>query len=543
MLKPLSKTQSDYIDEIINKMSIEEKAAQVLCPNIQHVQGNKLAEIMDKYPVGGVFFHPLPQDQYRSLVDIVAQHSKIPVTITGDLVEGAGSAIKGCSLFTWQMAMGAADSEILAETVGEATAREGRSYGVTWTFSPVVDLNRDKNNSMIYARAFGDNPKHVLRMSKAYIKGIQKDGLMAASAKHFPGDGCDDRDPHLSIPQYPCSRKEWENTYGHVWRGVINDGVMSIMSGHIALPFIDKGKPGLGYCPPASLSKKILLGFLRKELGFKGAIISDAYNMTGFAGILPVTKRAAHAIAAGNDMLLFSNVEGDFKSIMDGLKDKTLTEKRLTEAVRYVLELKMRVGLFDRFMSEKISDKEKAKHAACIKELSERSMTIIRNQNNLIPLNLKAGAKVLTITVVNDDLKMRGQVSSLEYIDATLKERGLEVTHMDNPMEMEINEALPKFDAVFFNIHMPPNYGTTKFNLRFFMTFTRSFWPNHDKVVFTSFCHPYKIYEMNYAPNMMIAYGNNKEAQEAVVKVWLGEAKALGKNPVELPGYFKRQVK
>ena len=543
MLKPLTDSQKKNIDNIMCRMTLYEKAAHVLCPEIWNVtaeSAKKAGEIIEKYPVGAIFLAYGKKEDYRAVAEAIKNKIDTPPVICADLVHGAGSRITDGVLFPWIMAAGAANSEELAEKMGIATAKEGRSCGVAWTFGPVVDLNINFHNPLMHSRAFGEDPDHVLRMSKACIRGIQSEGYMAATAKHFPGDGIDGRDSHICTSVNSLSRKNWEKSYGKVWRGVIEDGVMSIMSGHISLPFID---PEIDYSGalPATLSKKIQIDFLRNELGFKGTIISDAVCMVGFTSRLPRSKRAVENIRAGSDMVLFAKPEEDIPFIIDAIQNKTLSEERLTDAVKHVLELKARVGVLENSSNPKVTDEDIHTYNLWADEIGAKSISIVRNEDNLIPVPIKKGAKVLTVTV-QSDRELRGVIQELTVIDEELRKNGFEVDHLKHPEGPELVKVASKYDAVFMNTNCPPRYGTTFFDPYSIAPCWDSFWPGHPCVIWTAFCNPYKIYEMPYVSNMINTYSNTPSSQRAVVKVWLGQAKAIGKSPISLEGFFKCEV-
>jgi beta-N-acetylhexosaminidase len=532
----------DTIPTLLTNMTLEEKAGQVLCPIATPYTRDDVFKQIRENKIGCFFIGQGKLDTIQTLTANMQDAAEsIPVISCADLVTGLGSRIEGGTLFPWQMAIGAADNEEWAYICGKATARESRLAGIQWTLAPVCDLDINFRCASIYGRAYGEKPEHVLKMSRAFIKGVQEDNLMAAAAKHFPGDGLDDRDPHISLPCNHLTREQWFESYGKVWQEIINDGLYSIMPGHIGLPFIDsEGEPY--YNIPATFSSKILQGFLRKELGFSGVIISDAVGMAGAAGVCPGDELAVRSLNAGIDVVLFSNPERDRKAIVQAVQEGKLSEERLNDAVTRVLSLKQKLGLFND-ESYTITDDEKKLWNETVANISERSITILRDKNNTIPVSVPKNGKVLTISIQYDDVGMRGVTKNLDIVDEELKQRGFTVTHLHNPKTNEISEEVSKgYDAVFFNINTPPNYGTSRFNMKQFFILHSSFWPKLNNVIFTSFVDPYKIYDMNYVPNMINAYDNNPVSQKEVVKVWLGEKPAQGKNPVKLERYFDIEV-
>jgi beta-N-acetylhexosaminidase len=543
MLKKLSNQQIEWVKKTIGEMSLEEKVGQLLCLYMSDRPTEDWKTFLNKVPLGGIYPESKDPKKLQEMYSAFIGATKIPVIVCGDFENGLGCVLgRGCTDFPTQMACGAADSEELAEVRGKVIAAEGRAHGFHWTFSPVVDISINPNNPATNIRSFSENPKVVARLSKAVMRGLQEGGRMAATCKHFPGDGVDDREQHMCTSVNFLNREVWEKTYGHVWREVINEGTMSIMVGHIALPFVDnEEKTYLGPIP-ATLSKKIQIDFLRKELGFEGLIISDAISMIGYACHLPIEERAVANISAGSDMVLFAEPE-DFERLLDAAHKGKLSEERVNDAVRHVLELKIRVDLIEGKEIPMPSGKDKIRFRQCSEEIARRSIKIIRNEKNILPISLKKGARILTVTMKFDTIKYH-KSGDLKTIDSELRKRGYEVEHMVNPHHTELFKRSHEFDAILININIGPQtfMGSNRMAGRFHDTFWKAFWHNHPCVVFTSFGDPYKIYELPYVPVMVNTFGSSTPSQKSAVKVWLGEENAIAKNPINLKGFFNMEV-
>lgn len=548
MLTEITNNQRERIDGILGKMSEEDLLAHVLCWQVpDKAQDGEICATLEKVPFGSVFVGYQSKQRLDEITALVRKVSKYPALVCADLENGPGARIEGAISFPWALACGATNNPELARRMGECTAKEGRSVGVHWTFSPVVDLNINPRNGMSSIRSFGEKPGHVLAMAKAYIQGVQGDGLMAATAKHFPGDGVDDRDVHICASVNHLSREEWEESYGKVWRGVIEEGVMTIMAGHIGLPFVDRGiKSHLGPTP-ASLSRKIQYDFLRGELGFRGVVVSDAISMPGFSSHTKLSTRSIDNIESGSDITLWANTQ-DYENMLKAAREGKFAVEKAREATRRILELKARLGLFDDAKIPEVSAADKDRFLQCSEDIGENSITIVRNEGALLPVKLKPGAKILTISCQFEEY-LRGFVQELDVIDEELRKRGFEVDHIKNlpgkklfGSGREIYEIMHNYDAIFVNVHVLPRYGSLFFTDKISRLFWDSFWTEHPCVIFTSLGDPYKIYEMPYVPNMVNTYGSSPSSQRAVVKVWLGELPALGKSPVSLDGFFDCEV-
>jgi beta-N-acetylhexosaminidase len=370
------------------------------------------------------------------------------------------------------------------------------------------------------------------------VQGLQAEGRLAATAKHFPGDGIDDRDQHLSTTVNSLPFEQWQATYGRVWRAIIEAGVMSIMPGHIALPdyqgFTDRPEEA----PPATLDPKLLVDLLRTELGFDGLLISDASGMIGIGSRVSSEARVVQCINAGLDVYLFPETLKDFERLIQAVEQGRLSEERVRQAARRVLELKARLNLHRDPFGPKPSATDKSTYQQAAQTMADKSITVLRSDGRP-PLNLKPGSRVLTVTISQPSPfnKFMPQLD-LEVFDEELRRRGFQVEHLLNPEDDLLSEKAGEVDVVFMNLMTLPYMvlGTVR-NLVGHLGHWRwrSLFADYPHVVFTSFGNPYVLHEMPHLPNLLAAYGNSPVSQRAAVKVWLGEIEAQGDCPVSLP--------
>ena len=541
MKDTLSVEEQKQIARIVAGMSVEEKIGQVFCIHTWKSSAEEVAATLEKYPCGGVFFGYRTAEDSRRIMDKMGSVSRLPVIGAADLVNGAGSRIKGGTLFPWQMAIGAADSEDLAEKVGIATAKEGRSAGIHWTFGPIVDLSLNIANSMMHTRTYGDDPEHVSRLARAFIRGVQKDNLMAAGAKHFPGDGVDEWDTHIRPSVNSYDKERWFRTFGRIWKSVIDSGVYTVMSGHLALPWLDDPYDYRGP-RPATLSSKIQIDLLRNQLGFKGVVISDAIPMAGFVGYESFEKAVPLNIETGSDMVLWAEPERDFPHMLKALDSGLLSEERLNTAVANVLALKLKLNLFEKDVRPDVTEKEKAQFGSWAEEIGRKSVTVIKDATQSIPVkNLKQGSRVLTITCCFEN-DTRGYIQELETVDEELRRHGFVVDHLKNPTWEGGLKNVNDYDAIFVNLHIVARYGSTRLLAGTADVFWTGFWHDRDNVIFTSFGDPYKLAEIPFVPNYINCYSNTPASQREAVRVWLGESPGRGHIPTSLEGFYERSV-
>jgi beta-N-acetylhexosaminidase len=378
----------------------------------------------------------------------------------------------------------------------------------------------------------------ALRHALAQIEVFQAHGL-AATAKHWPGEGFDDRDQHLVTTVNPLSMEEWEANFGTLYRAAINAGVLSVMSAHIALPaFIREQDPGAGLeaFRPASVSHALNIDLLRGRLGFNGVIVSDASVMGGLGAWSSLTQAKVDIIANGCDIILFSfNPEGERQAVLDAVASGRISAARLQDAVTRVLGLKAALGLhLGRGLPQ--PDGLSRMGTPASKEIAaatfRRAPTLVKDTQNLLPLNPAKHQRILIIS---------GGIVSPIHPDSTpfvlpdlLAARGFAVTLFQpgtrvNPADYDLvlylfgEETLLTRSRIFID--------WAKLMGGFEGAMTR-FW--HDvPTAMISFGYPYYLYDAPRVPTYINAYSTLDDAQAAVVELMLGNADWNRSSPVD----------
>ena len=347
------------------------------------------------------------QEDLVSSAEQMQKSAKIPMLLSADMDHLSYSINPEGTPFTNQMGVAACDDPAIAEKMGIVAARECRALGFNWSFTPVVDINYNFRSPIVNIRSFGSDPDKVLRMAGAYVKGMQKEGV-AACLKHWPGDGMDDRDQHNIMSINSMDMVSWRNTYGRVYKKLIEEGVMSIMSAHITLPAYYREKdPDFPFekILPGSLSKELNQELLRGELGFNGLIITDASIMGGYNANGSRRELLPMSIESGCDMLMFvKNYEEDIAALKDGIREGRLSEKRLNEAVIRVLGLKAALHLHQRKQrkEEAPTETERAylgcsEHQRWLLDAVDKSITLVKDTQKLLPLSPDKYKRILLI--------------------------------------------------------------------------------------------------------------------------------------------------
>ncbi|HEU4698212.1 MAG TPA: glycoside hydrolase family 3 N-terminal domain-containing protein [Gemmatimonadales bacterium] len=338
-------------DRILDSLSLRDRVAQLVWPWVDgtytaydaETYTRTVAMWVDTLHVGGVLVSiGSPLDIAAKLNDL-QRRSPLPLLVGSDLESGTSFRFVGGTPTPPNMAVGADGRELDAYELGRLTALEGRAVGVHIAFAPVADVNDNPLNPVINTRSFGGDPKAVGTLVAAAVRGIQDHGMLAV-AKHFPGHGNTDTDTHLALPAIPGDWARLDSVELVPFRQAIDAGVGGVMTAHIVVPSLEQGAHR-----PATMSPPILTGVLRDSLGFKGLVITDALNMGSLVNNFPGVEPAIEALLAGADVLL---QPADPKKLIDGVTAAVASgrvpEARLNEAVRRVLELKRRFGLFAR---------------------------------------------------------------------------------------------------------------------------------------------------------------------------------------------------
>ncbi|MFC0215160.1 glycoside hydrolase family 3 protein [Paenibacillus chartarius] len=348
----LNEEAAGWVERTLQSLTLEQKVGQLFMVVEPPFAPPTEQDLLAIQPGGVHIFGFSPEATAVNQAKLIAglqARSPLPLLVSGDLENGGqGGARDGTNLAS-NMQVAAAADRSLAEAFGRAIEAEGRAMGFNWVYGPVVDINYNFQNPIVNIRAFGDTPEVVAGTAVPVMQAVQRGGRMAACAKHWPGDGMDDRDQHKVLTVNTMSMERWRSTYGSVFKAMIEEGVKTVMSAHIALPayYEELGVTDVRTKhTPGSLSYELNTGLLRGELGFNGLIVSDATSMVGMTSFGPRKDIVPQCIASGVDMFLFTqDMRYDFEAMMDGARSGVITEERLNEAVARILALKASLGL------------------------------------------------------------------------------------------------------------------------------------------------------------------------------------------------------
>lgn len=534
-----------WVENTLEKMSLEEKIGQLFCP-IGYSTNPEYLDMMLGFHIGGLFFRNGMGEEMRNTFEYAQKHSDIPLLVPSNLEAGGDGAATDGTAYGKQLACAAADDPQYAYRLGKISCTEGAALGVNWAFAPVVDIDRNYHNPITNVRTYGDDPERVYQYAKEYMRAATECNV-AVSIKHFPGDGVDERDQHLLTSVNSLSMDEWDATYGSIYQRLIEDGALTVMAGHIAMPaYQEHFNPDMkGKIVPASLSRELLKNLLREKLGFEGLIITDATPMVGFTAAMAREKSIPTAIENGCDMILFNkDLAEDFRFMMEGYKNGLLSEERLMEANRRILATKAALGLHAKKAAntlvppaENLSILACKAHQDWAKELADKSITLVKDTQQLLPVTAKKYPRVL-LEILGDFPSNERVITRVKKnlekkkFKVTLYEREDFEKGVDN-----VTQFKEKYDLVIYigNVENASNQTTSRLNWY-------TFWGQGNNVpwfveevptLFISVANPYHLLDVPMIKTYINCYSNNDYFLDEVVEKIVGKSAFKGVSPVD----------
>lgn len=405
----LNDEQIIWVEDTMKTMTVEEKIGQLfmLLKAVPGVEEDRIKRDLEKSHQGGLRWQGGNAEQVTLQNSLYQKHSKIPLFIAANCDDGGSGCLPEGTFVATAVECGAGEGTKHAYHTGLVAGREASAIGCNWMFNPVADIYMNWRNTIVNTRAYGDNADTVIEQAKAYIHGIKEaNPNMACTIKHFPGDGVEELDQHLVLGVNNLSVDEWEESFGKVYRTMINDGIEAIMVGHIALPKMSKKlRPGMkdSEIMPATLAPELMTDLLRNDMGFNGLIITDASHMVGMTAVAKRCDYVPMAIAAGADMFLFANdIEEDIAYMKAGYEKGIITEERLNDAVLRILGMKAHLNLHKPEIQEELMKKLKdtigcEEHQAYSELAANECITLVKDTKNNLPLNVEKQKRVYLV--------------------------------------------------------------------------------------------------------------------------------------------------
>ena len=564
----LSDEDIRWVEETRDAMSTEQKAGQIFCALGIGDDEGMLRGMIDGIGIGGIMYRPGPKAVVQNTHRKIQNMAKIPLLLAANTeAGGSGLSFEGTG-FGAPMAVAATHDPETAYRMGYVACREGAAMGLNWSFAPIIDIDREFHNPITNTRTFGSDPEMVLKCASRYLDAADECGV-AVSIKHFPGDGVDERDQHILTSVNSLSCEEWMESYGHIYKTLIDQGAKTVMVGHIAQPaWAKRINPAISkrdaLCP-ASLSKEILTGLLRGELGFNGLVSTDSSAMVGFTAAMPRSRAVPTAIEAGCDMVLFNkDIREDYGYVLKGLENGLLSMERLNDAVTRILATKAALGLHKKQKEgslvpgpEALEEVGCEKHRAWSLECADKAVTLVHDRQNLLPISPKKFRRVY-LNVIQKSLDPNDP-TVLQW-KKLFEDEGFEVTVRDRrvsiePSDFDTPELPPEKAALMAELYrgvedMKKNYDLYVYianmqnasnNTTLRLNWNVCFGLGDDApwlcaeipVMMISTGYPYHLFDAPMIDTFINAYSNEPQYKNAVMNKIMGRSEFKGVSPVD----------
>jgi len=529
------KKPAPWADSLFQTMTLDQKIGQLFMvavwsdPNHKDYNAQKIQQLIDQYSIGGLIFMQGSPGRQAALTNKFQSRSQIPLLIAMDAEWGLGMRLDSTIAYPRQMTLGATSNDSLIYAFGAEMARQLKRIGVHVSFSPCVDINNNAKNPVISNRSFGEDKLLVTQQSLMYMNGLQDNGVLAC-AKHFPGHGDTETDSHKDLPvvKHPYTRLDTLELYPY--RELTRKGLGSVMTAHLYAPALDSTSS-----VASTLSREVINNLLRNKIGFQGLVFTDAMNMQGVAKFFKPGEVEVKALMAGNDILLFSqDVPTAIRMIREAVESGQISLREVDEHVLRILRTKEWVGLDN---PEKIAvanvyeDLNDFNAMDLRKQLIEESITVLKNEETLLPLQDMLGKRVAVVSIGAEKNTEFSQAIQRYYnADSYMMEKS-----PDFNKSMWWRDTLSTYDIVIAAMvntsnKANKNFGVTNESVRILNSAGEN-----TKVILSVFANPYSIEALKDLGNiesLIVSYQDDPMTQVATAEVIAGAIRGDGVLPV-----------
>ena len=565
----LDEEAQEWVLDTWKKMSLEQKCGQVFCPMGLGNDPELLKHLTQDIGVGGLMYRADTTKNIQQTHRMLQEFSDIPLLLAANTEAGGdGLALEGTS-FGKPMAVAATNNPENGYRMGLTACKEGAALGLNWSFAPIVDINYDFHNPITNVRTFGSDPEKVLAFASRYLDAADECDV-AVAIKHFPGDGVDERDQHILTSVNSFSTEKWDETFGYVYSNLIQKGAKTVMVGHIAQPAyvkaINPNATRKEMLRPASLSPELLTGLLRGKLGFNGLISTDATPMVGFTAAMKRCDAIPQAIAAGCDMILFNkSLEEDYGYLLTAVKEGKVSEERLDEAVLRILATKASLHLHEKKRTKTLVPGEEAikivgcqTHKTWAKEVADQAITLVRDNQNLLPISPKKYKRVYLNVIQKDSnpdspfvQKWKAQFEK-EGFEVTVRDRRTAITEEDfiepermtpekgklmHEMYRSVEEMKQDYDLYVYICNMENASNNTTLRLNWNVCFglgdDAPWFVSEIPTMMISTAYPFHLFDAPMIDTYINSYSGNPEFIQVTMEKIMGRSEFCGVSPVD----------
>ncbi len=545
----------EWAARTLETLTLDEKVGQMMMPFLFGdfaPRGSRAATraraMVEDHKVGGIIVSVGSPTEVAAKLNWLQSLSALPILVGADLEAGAGFRfdgivhvptiipLGGATRFPALMAVGATGDPDFAYEMGRVTAREALAIGVHVPFAPVLDVNNNPENPVINVRSFGEDPERVATLGAAFVRGIQDQGAIA-TAKHFPGHGDTGVDSHIALPIIRVDRERMEAVELKPFHRAIAQDLGAIMTAHITVPELT------GDRTPATLAPAVMTDLLRGEMGFDGLIVTDAMDMAAVDRTFGRGEAAVRAVEAGADVILMPPDLAAAKSgIMAAVRSGRLDEERIDRSVRRILDAKARVGLH-RWRQVDLGRVAEfvgvEPHTSAAKAVAERSITVLRDERDLMPLLGTPNAAVYSVTYRRTNDLRAGRA-----FNAGLRQtyRRLRTAYVDQNSDAGDYRAIlaraRQSALTVVSLHVGVRTASGSVALpEPAMDFVKAIASGSRPSIVVAFGNPYLLAEFPEIGTYVTAWSGVPVAERAAADAILGRIEVTGRTPTRIAGY------
>lgn len=536
-------------------MTLRQKVGQMMMPwalgdfSPAGSDGEKrLHELVEVQGVGGLIVSVGSPTEVAVKLNELQEHAAVPLLVAADLESGAGFRLRGAvhvptnidlggaTEFPSLMAVGATGDAELAYHMGRVTAEEARAVGIHVPFAPVLDVNSNPDNPIINVRSFGEDPDEVARLGAAFVRGLEEHGTVA-TGKHFPGHGDTGVDSHQALPLIEASRARLDSVELVPFRAAIAAGIGGIMTAHISVPALERGGT-----LPATLSPEVMTGVLREEMGFDGLLFTDAMDMGAIDRGFGRTEAPVRAVLAGADVILMPpSVATAIDAIVAAVRSGRILESRIDESVLRILGVKesLRLSVDPQVTPAQVHRVVGIpEHVAVAREIAEKSLVLLRNGRDLLPLAGTRAARVMSINfrrTASDLFAGRWFSETMRATYPSLQVQNTERLTSDAVWD-EVRRDARRAQLVIVSVYVTAwDAGAIPDELGELIQDLADRRVPH---VVVSFGNPYLLRSFPDAQSYLLAWSGSEVSQRAAARALLGQLPIVGRTPTRIPPDF-----
>lgn len=529
---------NQWVDSVFKRLSKRQKIAQMFFvrahTNLGKAYEDSVGKVIKKERIGGLVFFQGGPGRQAILTNKYQSLARVPLLLASDGEWGLGMRLDSTISYPYQMALGAVQDKDLIYKMGLEVAKDYKRIGMHMNLAPDVDVNNNPKNPVINFRSFGENNYNVATKAAAYMNGMQDGGLLV-SIKHFPGHGDTDVDSHYDLPQLKFTKERLDSLELYPFKALIKGGAAGVMIAHMNIPSLDN-TPNM----PSTLSKPIVTGLLKEELGFKGIVISDAMEMKGVVKNFSNGEADVMGIIAGNDILEISeNSARAVKLVRKAVREDRISMEQIDQSVKKILTAKYWAGLNVKKAIDEhnvAAEVNRPESVALLQQLAEATMTGLRGKENIKQLN--ADKRTVIISLGTADVTLFQRELGAFYKNAVFYT--LDKNANANAIAKVLRD-IKAFDQIIIGIHdtrtRPGNGMVLSADLKMFIKDM-----SLSNAVFALFANPYNLSALpglEQSKGLIVAYQKDDFMQKAAAAVIKNQVTATGKLPVTVNTFFK----